>query len=67
MHYELHVWFPFRFSMDNEHHIFAPVGDKLLETQVAQRYNISDGIFTEPHTVVVAIFRFLVGHLHFSF
>ena len=30
MHSELHVWFPFRFSIYDEHHIIAPVGKQLL-------------------------------------
>ena len=41
-----------------------PVGNQVLDTQVAQRYNIGDGIFTEPHTVVLAVHRWLVGHCH---
>ena len=34
-----------------------PVGNQVLDTQVAQRYGIGDGIFTEPHTVVLAVHR----------
>ena len=64
MNSELNVWFPFRLSIDDEHHIVTPVGDEVLETQISQRYNIGDGIFTEPHTVVLAIHRWLVGHCH---
>ena len=64
IHSELHVWFPFIFSMENEHHLVAPVGDKVVETQVAQRYNIGNVIFTEPHIVVVDIPCCLVGHCY---
>ena len=45
VHSEIYVWFPFRLSMENEHHIVAPVGEEVMETQVAQKYNIGDGIF----------------------
>ena len=62
MHYEMHVWFPFRFSMDDEHNLISPVGNQVLEMQVSQRYNIGDRIFTEPKTVVVAVHRYLAGH-----
>ena len=64
MHYELHVWFTFRFYMYYEHHLIASVGNQVLETQVAQHYNIGDGIFTEPHTGVVAIHHYIVGQCH---
>ena len=64
IHSELHVWFPFIFSMYNEHHIIAPLGNQVLETQVAQRYNISDVIFTEAHTAVVGVHPYLVEHCH---
>ena len=62
--------------MDYEHHLVAPIGDKLLQTQVSQGYNIGDAFFTESHTIVVAIQRVLAGHCnraaiflqpHFSF
>ena len=62
MHSELHVWFPFRLSMDNEHHLIYPVGNQILDTQVYQSYNIGNRILTEPHNVVVAIHCCLVGH-----
>ena len=64
MHYELHVWFPFRFSLDNEHHPIAPFGNQVLDTQISHSYTIGDGIFTEPHTVALDIPRCLVGHCH---
>ena len=48
--------------MDDEHHLVATIGDDVLDTQVAQHYNIGGEIFTEPHTVVVAIHSCLVGH-----
>ena len=64
MHYELHVWFTFILSMDHEHHLIAPVGNHVPETQVSQHYNIGDGIFTEPHTVVAAVC--LAGNCHRS-
>ena len=64
MHYELNVLFYFRFSIYDEHHLINPVGDEALETQVAQCYNIGDSIFTESHTFVVAINRWLAGHCH---
>ena len=36
MHSELLIWFTLRLYMDDEHHLVAPVGDKVLETQVDQ-------------------------------
>ena len=45
--------------MGTEHHIIAPLSAKLLETQVAQGYDIGNGIFTKPHTFVVAIHHYL--------
>ena len=62
VHSELHVGFPIRLSMDDEYNLIAPVGNKVMETQVAQGYDIGDGIFTVPHTIVVAIHHCLVGH-----
>ena len=64
MYSELHVGFPFRISMENEHHLVAPVDDEVLETKVSQDYDIGDGVFTKPHTIVVSIHRCLVGHNH---
>ena len=64
IHSELHVGFPFRFSMDDEHHIIAPVDDEVLETQVYQVYDIGDGVFTKPHTIVLDFHRCLVGQCH---
>ena len=48
--------------MNYEHHIVAPVGYKVLELQVSQRYYIGDGVFTKPNTIVAAIYYCLVGH-----
>ena len=62
MNSELHVWFPFILSTDDKHHLIAPVGNQVLEAQVVQCYNIGDGIFAEPHIVVVAVHRCLMGH-----
>ena len=62
IHSELNVGFPLRLSMDDEHNLVAPVGDKVLETQVGQGCDIGDGVFTKPHTIVVAIHHCLVGH-----
>ena len=64
VHSELHVGFPIILSMDDEYHLIYPVGNKVLETQVAQGYDIGDGVFTKPHTIVVDIYCFLVGHFH---
>ena len=64
MHYELHVCFPFRFSMDDKHNLINSVGNQVPETQVSQCYNISNGVLTEAHTVVVAVHCCLVGHFH---
>ena len=50
--------------MDDEHHLVAPVGDKVLETQVDQGYDIDGGVLNKPHTIVVAIHHFLVVHCH---
>ena len=50
--------------MDNGHHLAAPVCDEVLETHVAHGYDIGDGVFTKPHTIVVSILRFLVRHCH---
>ena len=50
--------------MNYEHHIVAPVGYKVLELQVSQRYYIGDGVFTKPRTILVAISRFLMVHFH---
>ena len=41
--------------MNDEHHLIAPIGNQVLETQVTQRYNIGDVIFTGPYTVVVSV------------
>ena len=64
VHSELHVGFPIRLSMDDEYHLISPVGNKVLETQVAQGYDIGDGVFTVPHTIMLAIHHCLVGHCH---
>ena len=64
MHSELHVGFYLKLSMNYEHNIVDHVGDEELETQVDQGYDIGDGVFTKPHTIVVAIYCFLVGHFH---
>ena len=50
--------------MDDEHHIIAPVDDEVLETQVYQVYDIGDGVFTKPHTIVLDFHRCLVGQCH---
>ena len=55
VHSELHVGFALKFSMDDEHHLFDPICDNVMETQVSQGYDIGDGVFTKPHTIVVAI------------
>ena len=46
--------------MDNENHLIAPVGNQVLEMKVSQIYNIGDGIFNKPHTVVLVVHRCLV-------
>ena len=56
--------FPLYYLFKNELHIITPEDDQVLETQVAQRYIILDGIFTEPHTILIAIHSCLVGHFH---
>ena len=66
MHSELHVEFPLILFMEDEYHLVAPIGHKVLETQVAQGFDIGDGIFTKPHTIVIAIYYFLVGKCHCS-
>ena len=50
--------------MYDKHHIVAYVGDEVLETQVAQCYNIVYIIFTEQETVVSAIYRCLVAYFY---
>ena len=64
MYSELHVWFTFRLSMDDEHHLLSPIDDEVLNMQVAQGYDIGNGVFTRPHTIVVAIHLCLVGLCH---
>ena len=50
--------------MDNGHHLAAPVCDEVLETHVAHGYDIGDGVFTKPHTIVLDFHRCLVGQCH---
>ena len=64
VHSELHVGFPIRLSMNDEYHLIDPVGNKVLDTQVAQGYDIGNGIFTKPHTFVVAVHCCLVANCH---
>ena len=64
MHSELHVGFYLKLSMNYEHNILDHVGDEELETQVDQGYDIGDGVFTVPHTIMLAIHHCLVGHCH---
>ena len=49
VHSELHVWFPIRLSMNDEYNLIAPVGNKVMETQVSQGYDIGDDLF-QPKT-----------------
>ena len=62
MHSELYVGFTLIFSMDDEHNRVSHVGYKILDTRVYQVYDIGRGVFTKPHTIVVAILRCLLGH-----
>ena len=50
--------------MDYENHLVDPVSEEVPETYVDQRYNIGDIFFTEPHTIVLAIHCWLLGHCH---
>ena len=61
---EPHVGFNLRLSIDDEHHLVAPLGDKVLETQVPHGYDIGDRVFTQSHTIVVLIHCCLMGHCY---
>ena len=60
------MFFTFRLSVDDEYYLIAPLVNQVMETQISQRYNIGDVVFTEPHTAVLVVHYCLVGHCHYS-
>ena len=45
VHSELHVRIALGLSVDNKYHLADYVCDKVLESYIAQRNNVSDGFF----------------------
>ena len=47
VHFEFHIWFPLRFSVDYGHLVFTIIGDPILLYDVAQSNDLGYGSIAE--------------------
>ena len=64
VHYELHIWFALRFSVDYKHLFFTIICDPIFLYDVSQSNDVGDGSLAEPNVFVIARYFCLVGHYH---
>ena len=64
VHYEFHIWFSLRFSVDNEHLVLTIICDPILLYDIDQSNNVGDGSLAESNVFVIARHFCLVGHYH---
>ena len=64
MHFELHIRFFLRFSVDYEHLVLTIISDLILMYDISQSNNVGDGSLAKPNLFVVTLNFCLVGHSH---
>ena len=64
VHFELHIRFVLRFSVDYEHLFLTIISDPILLYDVSQIDDVGDGSLAEPNICVVTRHFCLVVHYH---